>query len=61
MGVTFILSASATAVMNSWKTTSLAETQNATLEEHKTEERKEEITEIQKIERPRDYDGEGID
>lgn len=65
VGVTSILGASTTAVMNSWKTTSQAESQH--LEEHKTgdykaEERQEvSYTETQKIERPRFYDSGEID
>ena len=56
IGVTFILGASATAVMNSWKVSSSSTT--AELTEDRREERSETITE--KIERPREYDSEEI-
>jgi hypothetical protein len=51
IGVTFILGASATAVMNSWKVNS----QTATLDEtqSRTEELNENQTTTEKIERPR--------
>jgi len=62
IGVTFILGASATAVMNSWKvqssTTSLTEDKTET--ETQTETRNENITYSEKIERPRDYDSDDI-
>jgi hypothetical protein len=58
IGVTFILGASATAVMNSWKVNSQA----TTLDESETrrEELAESITTTERIERPRDYDSDEI-
>jgi len=58
IGVTFILGASASAVMNSWKVNSQA----TTLDESETrrEELAENITTTERIERPRDYDAEEI-
>jgi len=56
IGVTFILGASATAVMNSWKVSS------TTLDESQSrrEELDESVTTTEKIERPKYYDSEDV-
>jgi hypothetical protein len=61
IGVTFILGASATAVMNSWKVSSEATTQDLTEVKTDTEieTKNENIT--QRIERPKSYDDGTID
>ncbi len=71
IGVTFILGASATAVMNSWKVNSSTQTENANIKEEvninevKTENinsnKTEKIEYTEKIVRPRDFAGEEID
>lgn len=64
IGVTFILGASATAVMNSWKvnsqnvTETLDESSKEQLSEEKNITEKQEITET--ISRPRDFDSDDI-
>ena len=66
IGVTFVLGASASAVMASWKTSSSAQsqtinaTENQTLNENRNENLTEKIEYVERTPRPRDFQDEEI-